>query len=62
MVHGNFIPDSRLTDKRSFILVTYRANNGHRYVKQVECMYGRVTKYVGGPILAWMPLPDPYRD
>lgn len=59
--HGNYISDDRLKNVRAFILVTYRTPHGRRYVKQVECMHGLVTKKLGGRIIAWMPLPDPYR-
>lgn len=56
-----FLNDRRLTACRSFILVTYKTPQGRRYVKQVECLYGRVSKKLNGEILAWMPLPEPYQ-
>lgn len=56
-----FLNDPRLTACRSFILVTYKTPQGRRYVKQVECLYGRVSKKLNGEIIAWMPLPEPYR-
>ena len=59
--HGNYISDERLRNVRASILVTYETLHGRRYVKQVECMHGRVSKYIGGRIIAWMPTPEPYR-
>lgn len=56
----NYIIDDRLKDCRKIILVTYKKTSGRRYVKQVECLYGRVMKKIGGDIVAWMPLPEPY--
>ncbi len=61
IANSNFIPDSRLTDKRSYILVTYETKTGRRYVKQAECLYGRISRKIGGTIIAWMPLPEPYK-
>lgn len=57
----NYLSDKRLTDKRSVILVTYETLTGRRYVKQVESNYGHISKKLGGNIIAWMPLPSPYR-
>lgn len=57
-----FLNDYRLTGCRSFILVTYKTPQGRRYVKQVECLYGRVSKKLNGEIIAWMPLPNPYTE
>lgn len=54
-----FLNDYRLTGRRLFILVTYKTPQGRRYVKQVECLYGRVSKKLNGEIIAWMPLPNP---
>lgn len=54
----NYIIDERLKNKRCSILITYKTRNGRRYVKQVECSNGRVSKKVGGQIIAWMPLPE----
>lgn len=61
VVHSNYIPDSRLTDKQIPILITYETNTGKRHVKQVECTYGFVKKKVGGNIIAWSFLPEPYK-
>lgn len=57
----NYIMDERLKDCRKIILVTYETANRRRYVKQVECYHGRVMKKVGGKVIAWMPLPEPYK-
>ena len=56
-----FLNDPRLTGGRSIILVTYETPKGRRYVKQVECFHGSVQKKLNGEIVAWMPLPEPYR-
>lgn len=58
----NYIIDDFLKDNRRYILVTYQKASGRRYVKQVECLYGRVTKKMGGKIVAWMPLPEPLEE
>lgn len=58
---NNYIYDPWLNSGRRAILVTYETAHGHRHVKQVECMYGRITKKISGEVIAWMPLPDPYR-
>ena len=55
----NYIMHDSLKDSRKIILVSYEKSSGRRYVKQVECIYGRVTKKIGGEIVAWMPMPEP---
>lgn len=57
----NYILDACLKDCRAAILVTYETLHGRRYVKQVECMHGRISKKIGGKVIAWMPAPEPYR-
>lgn len=61
VIHTNYIADDRLKDSRKIILVTYETAHGRRYVKQAECLYGRISKKLGGQIVAWMPLPKPYK-
>lgn len=56
----NCILDDRLKDCRKMILVTYKKASGRRYVKQVECLYGRISKKLGGQVVEWMPLPELY--
>lgn len=58
----NYILDDWLKDNRRIILVAYEKASGRRYVKQVECFHGRVTKKINGKVIAWMPLPDPPND
>lgn len=57
---GNYIVDDRLKDLQCSILVTYGKASGRKYVKQVECYHGLVTKKIGGKVIAWMPVPKPY--
>ena len=57
----NYIIHEDLKDCRKIILVTYEKASGKRYVKQCECLYGRVSKKLGGKIVAWRSLPEPYR-
>ena len=62
-IHDNFIPDSRLVNDVTKILVTYKTGRLLRsYVKQVLCDHGRVEKKVPGIITAWMELPAPYEE
>lgn len=58
---SNYICHDALKSSRNIILATYETAHKRRYVKQVECLYGRVMKKVGGEIIAWMPLPKPYK-
>lgn len=57
---GNYIIDDRLKNSICSILVTYETARRRKYVKQVQCDYGRVSKKVGGKIIAWMPIPKPF--
>lgn len=57
---SNCILDSRLTYARASILITYETGSGRRYVKQVECYHGRVNKKIGGKLIAWMFVPEPF--
>ena len=61
IMHTNYIFDERLKNCRASILVTYETFHGRRYVKQVECMHGRISKKIGGKVIAWMPVPEPYK-
>mgnify|MGYP001073903537 CR=1 FL=1 len=56
-----YIFDQRLKNNRVKILVTYETPSGRRYVKAVECTHGHINKNIGGDIIAWMFLPEPYR-
>lgn len=62
---GWTILDNRI-DKKMSILVTYETATGRRYVKQVEVggygCRGYVAKQLNGKIVAWMPLPEVYRE
>lgn len=60
--NGFYINDQRLANRRAIILVTYKTPKGKRYVKQVECLYGRVQKKLNGNIVAWMETPNPYME
>lgn len=60
-INQNYIPDSRLKNIHAIILVTYETSKGRRYVKQVLCSYGRIDKKLNGKVVAWMPLPEPYK-
>ena len=60
-VNDNYIPDARLKNVHTIILVTYETSKGRRYVKQVLCSYGRIDKKLNGKVVAWMPLPEPYK-
>ena len=60
--NGNIHPYSELLHERKDILVTYKTRTGRRYVKQVLCNHGRVEKILLGDIVAWLPLPTPYRE
>lgn len=61
---GCTILDNRI-DRKMSILVTYESPKGRRYVKQVEVgsygIKGYVRKMIGGKIIAWQPLPEPYQ-
>ena len=55
-------------EKKSY-LVTYQAKNGRRYVKEAYCEYTGESPYAAywtkknkGEVIAWMPLPEPYRE
>lgn len=61
-VNDNYIPDARLKNDHTIILVTYETLKGRRYVKQVLCSYGRIDKKLNGKVVAWMPLPEPYKE
>lgn len=56
-----YIFDQQLKNKRVNILVTYETQTGKRYVKQVECTHGHINKHIGGNVIAWVFLPEPYR-
>jgi hypothetical protein len=43
-------------------LVTYVTLRGRRYVKKVNIYHGRIQGKVGGDVIAWMPLPAPYKE
>ena len=61
-VNDNYIPDVRLKNVHAIILVTYETLKGRRYVKQVLCSSGRIDKKLNGKVVAWMPLPEPYKE
>ena len=61
IVDGYFINEKELIHKCESILVTYETLKGRRYTKQVLCDHGRVSKQVNGDVVAWMPLPRPYK-
>lgn len=60
-LYQNYIPDTRLVSVCKPIQITYQTENGRRYVKQVLCNRGRIEKKVNGDIIAWRPLPEPYK-
>ena len=43
-------------------LVTYETPKGRRYVAKTNIKNGRVQSKVPGTIIAWMPLPEPYKE
>ena len=57
-----YIRDTRLKDTCLSILVTHKGRNGRRYVSLVDCEYGRITRRIGGKIIAWMPTPEPFTE
>lgn len=61
IVHTNYIVDERLKNKYIKILITYETLAGKRYVEKVLCNHGRVEKKFKGEIVAWQPLPKPYK-
>lgn len=60
-LYQNYIPDTRLVSVCKPMQITYQTENGRRYVKQVLCNRGRIEKKVNGDIIAWRPLPEPYK-
>ena len=55
-VNQNYI--SALKDCRSKpYLITYKTPSGKRYVKKSNIYHGLVQGKIGGPVVAWMPLP-----
>lgn len=62
IINGNYILDDSLKNEIKEILITYSTRTGRRYVKQVLCEHGRVSKKLNGEIIAWQPLPEPYNE
>ena len=58
---GGYILDNRLRDTSKMILVTYKTRTGRRFVKQVLSDYGFLHKKLPGVVVAWAPMPEPYR-
>jgi hypothetical protein len=58
---SNYILDRSLADRVCMILVTYQNNTGLRYVAAANCNHGYVGKKIPGRIIAWMPMPKPYK-
>ena len=55
-------------EERKVYLVTYKTLHGRRYVRDLQTNYvGETPRYVGwskkvkGEVIAWMPLPEPYK-
>ena len=59
-VNGYNINNKKLWDNERMILVTYQTVTGRRYVKSVLSQRGRIAKKVGGEIVAWAEMPEPY--
>lgn len=62
IIHDNYIVDVRLKNEYVKILITYETLTGKRYVEKVLCNHGRVEKKFKGEIVAWQPLPKPYKE
>lgn len=69
-MNDDWIPvEERLPEKENkTYLVTYQTPSGRYHVKEAYCEYvGKTprvaywTKRINGEIIAWMPLPEPYR-
>lgn len=62
IINQNIIDAYELRQKECSILVTYKTRYGRLYVKQCICSFGRISKKLNGDIIAWMPLPKPYKE
>lgn len=58
-----------MPEERKVYLVTYETSGGKRYVRDLQTNYvGSTPPYIGwskkvnGNVLAWMPMPEPYRE
>lgn len=60
-LHGYIINDKRLWDKERVILITYKTMYGRRYVRPAMSRHGKIEKKIGGEIIAWMEMPEPYK-
>ena len=64
-----WIPVSEgLPEEHKIYLVTYVTKTGRRYVRDCECSYAgqsprhiEWSKKISGDVIAWMPLPEPYK-
>ena len=59
---NGYIDDDELKQCVKNILVTYETPTGQRKVRSIFCDHGRCGKIVNGKVVAWMPLPEPYRE
>lgn len=59
---NGYIADDELKQCVKNILVTYETPTGQRKVRSVFCDHGRCGKIVNGKVVAWMPLPEAYRE
>lgn len=59
---NGYIADDELKQCVKNILVTYETPTGERKVRSIFCDHGRCGKIVNGKVIAWMPLPEAYRE
>ena len=60
VVNQSYIDSDLLRNECQMILVTYETISKKRYVKQVLCDHGSISKKIG-KIIAWRFQPDPYK-
>lgn len=58
---GVYLLDGYLKDKKLWLLVTYETIGRRRVVGVTECDHGRIVAKLPGRVVAWMPMPKPYK-
>ena len=60
-INQYYIPELKDCGDKPY-LVTYKTLKDRSYVTKVNIYHGRIQGKVGGDVIAWMPLPEPYND
>lgn len=59
---GVYLENPQLKNGKGWLIVTYETIGRRRVVGVAECVHGRITTKLAGRVVAWMPIPDPFKE